>query len=82
METPYNPPLPGMVELAPGVWRLRDSGRRPLFVGSARSRRFHTLACGHGARIRPANRLGFASHAAAASYGYRPCLLCKPVEPE
>jgi methylphosphotriester-DNA--protein-cysteine methyltransferase len=82
MERPYNPPLPGMVELAPGVWRLQDSDRRPLFVGSAQSRRFHTAACGHGARIRAKNRLGFASEEAAASYGYRPCLLCKPGESE
>jgi hypothetical protein len=78
----YNPPLPGMIELAPGVWRLQDSDRRPAFIGSAHSRRFHTSACGHGARIRPANRLGFESAVAASTYGYRPCLLCKPDQPQ
>jgi methylphosphotriester-DNA--protein-cysteine methyltransferase len=75
---PYNPPLPGLVELAPGVWRLQDSDRQPAFLGSAHSRRFHLPSCGHAARIRPGNRLGFATPAAAAAYGYRPCLLCKP----
>jgi methylphosphotriester-DNA--protein-cysteine methyltransferase len=80
MEIAYNPPLPGLVELAPGVWRLQDSERRPAFVGSAHARRFHTVSCGHGARIRPGNRLGFDGPEAAAAYGYRPCLFCKPEE--
>ena len=76
----YNPPLPGLEELAPGVWLYPGDMEGAAYVGSIKSNRFHRSTCWYGGRVLPANRICFQSGPAAASYGYGPCSKCKPLE--
>lgn len=48
------------------------------YVGSRNSTIFHRSDCSHTRRIKPANRTGFPSAAAAAKAGRSPCKTCKP----
>jgi len=75
----FNPPLPGLAELAPGVWRCPGSAEGATYAGSIKSDKFHKLACRHAQRLLPANRICFQDRGAAVSYGYRPCGACKPI---
>lgn len=74
----YNLPLPGMKELAPGVWRYSGDEQEVAFAGSIRSDKFHRPVCWHAHQILPANRVCFRDRKAAVSYGYEPCTKCKP----
>lgn len=76
----YTIPLPGMVELAPGVWRCPGGGAGAAFVGSARSAKFHRPTCWHARQIIPENRICFLDWRATREYGYVPCSKCKPLQ--
>lgn len=78
----YNLPLPGLEELAPGVWRYPGDTERINYLGSIRSDKFHRPACWHASRILPTNQVCFRDGAAADSYNYSPCSKCKPTEME
>jgi hypothetical protein len=69
-------PLPGMVELAPGVWRRQDSDEPVVWTGSIHSNRYHRATCHYVNRIRPRNALGFRDEQAARAYGYVACRAC------
>jgi O-6-methylguanine DNA methyltransferase len=59
--------------------RLLDLERRtPVLEGCATTRIVCRVGCPHGRRVRPENRVVFASVADARSVGYRPCKACKP----
>jgi O-6-methylguanine DNA methyltransferase len=59
--------------------RLRALERRtPVFEGCTTTRIVCRVGCVHGRRLRPANRVVFASVSDARSVGYRPCKACKP----
>lgn len=64
--------------LAAGVWPCPDSTEGALFVGSDKSNKFHRPNCEWALKIKPDNRLCFISKAAALSFGYLPCGVCKP----
>ena len=48
------------------------------FVGSKNSNKFHNPSCTWAQRIKPENRVYFASVAEAEKAGYVPCKICKP----
>lgn len=50
------------------------------FVGSRNSAVFHLGECPHVVRIRPENRVGFPTAAAATQAGRKPCRTCKPTD--
>lgn len=76
----YNLPLPGMEELAPGVWRYCGEEEEAPFAGSIRSDKVHRPDCWHARQILPINRVCFRDREAAVNYGYSPCSKCKPLE--
>lgn len=78
--TIYNLPLPGLEELAPGVWRYPGDTERTAYLGSIRSSKFHRPTCWHGQRILPSNQICFQDGEAAVNYGYAPCEKCKPLQ--
>ncbi len=78
----YNLPLPGMEELAPGVWRYSGDERGVSFAGSIHSTKFHRLVCWHAHQILPVNRVCFRDRRAAVDYGYQGCSKCKPLAEE
>jgi hypothetical protein len=69
---------PTSIFLAEGVWQCPENTEGALFVGSDKSNKFHRLNCEWALKIKPDNRLCFVSRAAALSYGYLPCGVCKP----
>jgi hypothetical protein len=46
------------------------------FVGNKDSKVFHTTACKIGAKMKPANKVVFASKEEAVKAGYTPCKVC------
>lgn len=50
----------------------------PVLEGCTTTRVLCRVGCGALARVKPANRVVFASVADARSVGYRPCRLCRP----
>lgn len=48
------------------------------FVGSKNSNKYHNLSCTWAGRIKPENRVYFASVAEAEKAGYVACKVCKP----
>jgi len=59
--------------------RLADLERTtPIFEGSARTRVLCRVGCAEGRRMRPDDRIVFASVEDARSVGYRPCGICRP----
>lgn len=48
------------------------------FVGSKNSNKYHNLSCTWARRIRPENRVHFASAVEAEKAGYVACKVCKP----
>jgi O-6-methylguanine DNA methyltransferase len=50
----------------------------PVLEGCATTRIVCRVGCVHGRRMRPQNRVVFASVADARSVGYRPCKVCRP----
>ncbi len=71
------PTVPGP-ELAPGVWACPDATAGAVYVGSAKSDKFHFPGCRHARQIAQHNRICFISRAAAVNYGYQPCGGCNP----
>ena len=49
-----------------------------MLEGCATTRIVCRVGCVHGRRMRPDNRVIFASVEDARSVGYRPCSVCKP----
>ncbi len=49
-----------------------------LFVGSAKSNKYHYPSCEWAKRIKPRNEVWFSSAEAAQAQGYVPCRVCKP----
>ncbi|MFP4083888.1 MAG: thermonuclease family protein [Desulfonatronovibrio sp.] len=49
-----------------------------IYVGNAKSRRFHLMECGYGQRISEANRKEFSSLYDVFYQGYAPCRRCTP----
>jgi O-6-methylguanine DNA methyltransferase len=52
--------------------------RTPVLEGCTTTRIVCRVGCVHGRRLRPGNRVVFASVKDARSVGYRPCKACKP----
>ena len=50
----------------------------PVLEGCTTTRIVCRVGCSHGRRMRPENRVVFASVEDARSVGYRPCKLCRP----
>jgi len=50
----------------------------PIYEGCASTHIVCRVGCVHGRRMRPDNRMVFASVEDARSIGYRPCKVCKP----
>ncbi len=50
--------------------------RQVAFAGNRRLAIYGTLQCASGKRMKPENRVFFASEAAAIMMGYRPCAHC------
>lgn len=48
------------------------------FVGSTSSTKYHRPSCRYAVKIRPENRIYFASAEAAENKGYKPCKACNP----
>jgi methylphosphotriester-DNA--protein-cysteine methyltransferase len=48
------------------------------FVGNKNSKIYHTAACKEGSKMKPGNKVAFASKAEAEKAGYKPCKACKP----
>lgn len=59
-----------------GLERLARVGVR--YFGSDTTGIFCFPTCRHARRITEGHRVGFGSHAQAATAGYRPCLVCRP----
>jgi O-6-methylguanine DNA methyltransferase len=58
---------------------LQDLERRtPVLEGCTSTRIVCRVGCAHGRRVRPDNRVVFASVEDARSVGYRPCRVCRP----
>ena len=70
------PPLPGLADLAPGVWRRIDKDEPGGYLGSIHSDRFHHKTCHYVQRIRPDNQICFNDEVAAKGYGYIGCRRC------
>jgi micrococcal nuclease len=47
-------------------------------VANKDSKTFHRADCAFVAKMKPANRVSFASATEAAKAGYKPCKVCKP----
>ena len=77
-DTPQAEATPDSIFLAEGVWRCPDSTTGATYVGSEKSNKFHHLNCEWARKIKAENRICFADRAAALSYGYIPCGVCKP----
>ncbi len=50
----------------------------PAFVGNKDSKTFHKAGCRTLAKMKPANRVSFATKAEAEKAGYKACKVCKP----
>jgi O-6-methylguanine DNA methyltransferase len=50
----------------------------PIYEGCTSTHIVCRVGCAHGRRMRPDNRVVFASVDDARSIGYRPCKVCKP----
>lgn len=73
-------PLPATWRgVAPGKERSSD-GRRPGFVGSRASMKFHLESCPHARRIKPTNLVRFDTARQARKAGRTPCKACKPAD--
>jgi micrococcal nuclease len=63
-----------------GFWPklLASPGAEKPYVGTRASRRFHTMSCATGRKVKPANQIRFSSLREAFAAGYAPARECTP----
>ncbi len=63
-----------------GMWAriLRMPAALSRYVGNAHSRRFHTLSCRYGKKMKRKNRVEFSDIRQAFYAGFAPCRACTP----